>query len=715
MKLAALISETTSLSQTRVEACLSLLDEGCTLPFIARYRKEKTKSLNELEIKQIIDEKSRINEIQKRKETILAEIENQNALTDSLRTKIENCYSKQELEDIYLPYKPKRASRAQKAIDAGLKPIANFIRSYDGNNKNTWKERLNRKKAEAMGFTSDEELLKGISDIVAAEASENLRNRSSLRKELLFRGEIEVKVTKEYKEQHTPFQNYYDKTFKIAHLKSHQILALYRGENEKVLRLKFLYDEKKILQWIESSISRVRHSIHTTLFQSAAKDCLKRLIGPSIENEVRAQLKEEADSAAIRIFGNNLETILMAPPAGSKVVIAIDPGFRTGCKVAVLDETGKYLESKTIYPTEPRKDISGASKTLISLIEKYNPFFIAIGNGTGGRETEQFVKTEVLPKSKSNAVAILVNESGASVYSASEVAVKEFPELDLTIRGAISIGRRLQDPLVELVKIDPKSIGVGQYQHDVNQKRLKDALGQVVENSVNRVGVNVNLASTELLEFVSGLTKTTAKNIVLHRNEKGSFTNRNELKKVKGLGPKAFEQCAGFLRIPHGKNPLDNSAVHPESYEIVKRVSDSLGHSIEEIIKKTTLLDTLSPSDFIDENHGLPTITDIFNELRLPGRDPRDEFTYAEFDATINSIDDLCEDMILEGVVTNVSAFGAFVDIGVHQDGLVHISEMANRFISNPAEVVSTGDIVKVKVTAIEKERKRISLSMKNL
>lgn len=715
MSLATQISQNTSLAQNRVESCLTLLNEGCTLPFIARYRKEATQSLNELDIKKIIDEKNRINDILKRKETILSEIESQGRLTDSLRRRIEGCFNKQELEDIYLPYKPKRATRAQKAIDAGLKPVANFIRSYHGRDSGSWKEKLNRDRLRKAQFNSDEEILKGISDIIAAEASENIRNRNSLRKELLFRGEIDAKVTKEFKEKQTPFQNYYDKKFKIAHLKSHQTLALFRGEKEKVLRLKLLFDDKKVLQWIESSISRISQSPYQSLFHSAAKDCLKRLLGPSIENEIRTTLKDDADAAAITIFGNNLETILMAPPAGTKTVIAIDPGFRTGCKVAVLDKTGKYLEHRTIYPTEPKKDLSGATKTLLSLIDTHKPSFIAIGNGTGGRETEHFVKNEVLPKTENSPTALLVNESGASIYSASEVAVKEFPELDLTIRGAISIGRRLQDPLVELVKIDPKSIGVGQYQHDVNQPKLKEALHQIVENTVNRVGVNVNLASAQLLEHISGLTTKTASEIVLHRNKFGPFTNRTQLKKIKGIGPKAFEQCAGFLRIAQGDNPLDNSAVHPESYDVVEKISNNLKRTPSALMQNPQLLETLTPNEFIDSRRGLPTILDIFDEIRQPGRDPREQFAYAEFDATVNSIDDLHDDMILEGVVTNLTAFGAFVDIGVHQDGLVHISEMADRFVSSPSDIVSPGDIVKVRVFAIEKNRKRISLSMKEI
>lgn len=713
--IAQVISNTTSISLKRIEACLSLLEEGCTMPFIARYRKEATASLNEIEIQQIMQEKARLDEIEKRKKTILDEIESQGKLTADLKTTIENTFEKQKLEDIYLPYKPQRATRASKAIDAGLKPTADFIRSYKGDRKDIWKDRLNFTALSQKGFETEEAVLQGILDIIAAEAAENIRTRESVRKEIFFKGEIVSKVTKEHAETQSPFKDYYNKTLRIQYLKSHQTLALFRGETEKVLRLKLTYDADKVISWIEKGISYVHHSVFQEQFKKAAADCLKRLMGPSIEKEIRTTLKESADKDAISIFDNNLETLLMAPPAGNKAVLAIDPGFRTGCKVAILNSTGQYKTHCTIYPTEPKKDIRGSQKIILELIHTYKPAFIAIGNGTAGRETEQFIKEEVLPQTNSTIITLLVNEAGASVYSASDVAIKEFPDLDLTIRGAISIGRRLQDPLVELVKIDPKSIGVGQYQHDVNQKQLKESLGITVSRCVNSVGVNLNLASRSLLEHVSGLTTKSANEIVLHRNSNGAFKSRAELKKVKGIGPKAFEQCAGFLRISEGRNPLDNSAVHPESYDVVKKIAEQLSVSSNELLQNPELLKQVSPEDFTDEKRGIPTITDIFDEIMQPGRDPREEFTYASFDEAVNSIDDLHEDMVLEGVVTNVTAFGAFVDIGVHQDGLVHISQLANKFVSNPTDVVSTGQVVTVRVTQIEKERKRISLSMRDL
>jgi len=713
MNIIETLSNEIGLKNHQIQNTLNLLNEGATIPFIARYRKEITGGLDEVVIRELAQKNKYYQELEERRVTIIDSITAQGKMTPELKDKINSCMNKTELEDLYLPFRPKRQTRASKAKDAGLEPLAQLllkIDSKDVNLKEQAKPYINKEK----GFETAEKALKGACDILAESLSDNADIRKWLRELAIEKGFLVSHVRKEFADEKTKFQMYHDYREKISNIPSHRILGMFRGEREKVLSLKLEIPDEKTYSYLESQLIRNKETAAESLLKETAEDAFERLLLPAIETEIRKALRIHADEEAIKVFSANLRELLLASPAGQKPILGIDPGFRTGCKVAALDKTGKFLEYAAIYPHDPKNQKEEAKKTILELVERYKIELIAIGNGTAGRETEQFIRQIISDiKSDNKPLALIVSEAGASVYSASEVAAKEFPDFDVTVRGAISIGRRLQDPLSELVKIDPKAIGVGQYQHDVNQTLLKETLDGVVESCVNQVGVDVNLASLELLSYVSGLNSSSAAAIVDHRFQKGEFSFREELKKVKGMGAKTFEQCAGFLRIPEAAYPLDNSAVHPERYALVEEIADSLNTPLENLIGNPALLARVDKNRFISEDVGMPTIEDIINELEKPGRDPRKSFSYASFSENIKEISDLEPGMVVEGVVTNVTNFGAFVDIGVHQDGLVHISEIADRFIDDPRKYVKVGQVVKVKVLKVDTELKRIGLSLK--
>ena len=697
----------------QVHNTLALFDEGATVPFIARYRKERTGSLDEIQVRDLLHKYTYYKELQERRETIIESIASQGKLTPELEKKINETLSKTELEDLYLPYKPKRTTRATKAKDAGLEPLARYLMDLQEPQVDLLVEAakfLNPEKE----VDTPQKALQGACDILAEELSDDADIRKWMRELSFEQGLIISEVKKEFEGQKTKFEMYYNFKEKVSTLPSHRILAMFRGEREKVLRLSLEIPEQAAISFLTSKLVKFPGSAAEGTLKNVVADSLSRLLLPATETEVRKEIRDRADGEAFKVFGDNLEALLLSAPAGRKAVIGVDPGFRTGCKLAVVDDTGKYIEHTNIYPNEPQNKKEEARGVLLAYIQKYSIRLIATGNGTASRETDEFVR-EVLKDvpEEIRPVSVVVNESGASVYSASDVAIKEFPDLDLTVRGAISIARRLQDPLSELVKIDPKSIGVGQYQHDVNQSKLKESLDEVVESCVNRVGVDVNLASEELLKYVSGLNRLIAANIVTYRNQHGAFPSRDTLLKVPGLGEKKFQLAAGFLRIPGGTNPLDNSAVHPERYELVRKMALELNTTLNELIGNTVMIRSLNKSKFVSDEVGLPTIEDIVQELEKPGRDPRAEFRYAKFNEAVLEIKDLREGMLLEGTVTNVTNFGAFVDVGVHQDGLVHISELADKFVDDPRKVVKVGQVVKVRVLSADAERKRISLSMK--
>lgn len=713
MNITAQLIEDFKLQPFQVQNTISLFDEGATVPFIARYRKERTDSLDEIQIRNLLHKYTYYKELDERRSTILESIRSQDKLTPDLEKRINKTLSKTELEDLYLPYKPKRTTRATKAKDAGLEPFSHWLAELLDSQADILikaTEFINKEK----GYDTPEKVLAGARDILAEELSDNADIRKWMRELAIEEGFILSEVKKDYEGKKTKFEMYYNYKEKVSTLPSHRTLAMLRGEREKVLRLSLLIPEESAKNHLTKQLIKFPQSTAAQQLQLVVEDCFNRLLLPATETEIRKEIRNRADSEAIKVFGENLEGLLLSPPAGRKAVIGVDPGFRTGCKLAVIDDTGKYVEHATIYPNPPHKNTDEASAVIFSYFQKYDIRLIAIGNGTASRETDEFVKGVIknIPSEK-RPVSVVVSESGASIYSASDVAVKEFPDLDLTVRGAISIARRLQDPLSELVKIDPKSIGVGQYQHDVNQTRLKNSLDEVVESCVNRVGVDVNLASVELLKYVSGLNRLIASNIVLHRNQHGAFDSRASLLKVPGMGEKKFQLAAGFLRIPGSSNPLDNSSVHPERYELVNKMADELKTSVHHLIGNSTLIRSIDKNRFVSDEAGLPTIEDILLELVKPGRDPREEFRYAKFDESVMEISDLKEGMLLEGTVTNVTNFGAFVDIGVHQDGLVHISELADKYVDDPRKVVKVGQVVKVKVLKVEQELKRIALSMK--
>ncbi|PIG92125.1 Tex family protein [Gloeocapsopsis sp. IPPAS B-1203] len=706
------LAQELSLKPFQVQNALDLFAEGATIPFIARYRKERTGEMNEVQLRDLAERYTYLTELEARKTTILDAIAASGKLTDELKYKIETCLQKTELEDLYLPYRPKRRTKATIAREKGLEPLAELIKSL--NTKNAPLVSLEK---EATKYLSEEvktiaEALSSAGDILAEEVSEKANLRAYVRDYLIQNGVFKSQIKKEYSEGTTKFETYRNFSVCVQDIAPHNLLALLRGENEKILALELAFDETEVLfniaaQEIKTKVPDIRE-----FYREMLKDAFNRLMKNSLIGEVITQKKAEADIESIKTFETNLRELLLSPPAGMKPTLAIDPGFRTGCKVAVLDETGKFLDYHAVFPHASTNERSQAAKTIQKLIEEYKIELIAIGNGTASRETDEFV-SEVLKTVEQKPIKVIVNESGASIYSASQVALTEFPDLDITVRGAISIGRRLQDPLAELVKIDPKSIGVGQYQHDVDQKLLKKKLDEVVESCVNYVGVDLNTASKELLNFVSGISPTVANNVVAYRNQNGAFKSRQELLKVAKLGPKAFEQAAGFLRIRGGKNPLDNTAVHPESYSVVEAIAADLSISPVQITQAAQKLKSISLKKYVTAMIGEPTLRDILNELEKPGRDPRAEFKYATFKEGIKEITDLQIGMELEGIVTNVANFGAFVDIGIHENGLIHISQLSHRFVSDPKQIVKVGQIVRVKVLDINEKQKRISLSIK--
>jgi uncharacterized protein len=709
-KLIPYIIEATGLKPFQVEHTVELLQEGGTVPFIARYRKEQTGELDEVQIRDVEEQFTYFCELEERKITVLKSIDEQGKLTQELRERIEASRQKTEVEDLYLPYKPKRRTKATIARERGLEPLADIIAAQQlttGTPEEAALPFVNPDK-EVLDATA---ALDGAGHILSERLSDNADARAMVRRLTGEQGVMTSRVAADYKEQVTKFEMYYDFSEPLKAIPSHRMLAMRRGEKEEVLYLSITAPVEQVQAGLKSRLIS-RPSIFTPLLERVAEDAYKRLIAPSIEVELRLESKERADEAAIAVFARNLRELLLAPPAGGKRVLGIDPGFRTGSKLAAVDETGRFLEHVTVYPHIGEGRIPQARQDLLRLIENHAIEMVAVGNGTAGREMEIFVKETLAGVGKMLPV-VSVSEAGASVYSASDIAREEFPELDLTVRGAISIARRLQDPLGELVKVDPKSIGVGQYQHDVNQGMLKKALDGVVESCVNFVGVDLNTASWALLAYVSGVGPALAKAITRYRDENGSFASRKALLKVPRFGAKAFEQAAGFLRIRGGKHPLDNSAVHPERYTLVEAMAADLGVSLAQLVADPALAGTINLKQYVTENVGLPTLNDIREELKKPGRDPRRQFETASFRDDIREINDLKEGMILQGVVTNVTAFGAFVDIGVHQDGLVHISHLANRYVKDPSDAVKAGQVVKVKVLSADAQRKRIALSIK--
>ncbi|MEZ7197774.1 Tex family protein [Pseudodesulfovibrio karagichevae] len=697
------ISQELALSGKHVKAVASLLDEGATVPFIARYRKEATGSMDEVAVGKVRDRLAELSELDKRRDAILSSLAERDILTDELKIAIENAKDKTILEDIYLPYRPKRQTRASIAKERGLAPLAELLFKQSGVDPQSEAKRF----VDAdKGVPDVEAALAGARDIIAEDVSEQSRIRGALRVLFVKRGRFQSKVVKKMMEEGQKFRDWFEWDEPLVRVPGHRALAMFRGEKEKVLRLSVRpADEEGVALLIRELVHGSGPDAREV--ESALEDSYKRLLRPSIENEVRAEIKKRADAEAIGVFASNLRELLLAAPLGQKRVLALDPGFRTGAKLTVLDAQGTLQDHTTIYPTGSKKQQADAAHILRNLCSRYDVEAIAIGNGTAGRETEAFVRELglVIP-------VVLVNESGASIYSASEVARREFPDLDLTVRGSVSIGRRLMDPLAELVKIDPKSIGVGQYQHDVDRTALKKGLDDVVERCVNSVGVDINTASVELLTHVSGLGPVLAENIVAYRDENGSFSSRRELLKVPRLGPKAFEQAAGFLRVK-GKEILDGSAVHPERYDLVKKMAKDAGCSVSELVANEDSRARVDIGAYVSDDVGLPTLRDIMNELAKPGRDPRAEFSVFSFAEGVNDIKDLHEGMKLPGIVTNVTKFGAFVDIGVHQDGLVHISQLSDGFVRDPSDVVAAGKEVEVTVLSVDVQRRRIGLSMK--
>lgn len=693
----------------RVENTLKLLQGGATIPFISRYRKEATGGLDEVQIGDIHTRYEKLCELAKRKETVLSTIEEQGKLTDTLRERISNCWDATELEDIYLPFKPKRKTRAEAARQKGLEPLAMLLLMQRENNLSA------RVRQFVKGDVKDEEdALKGARDIIAEQVNEDERARNLIRNQFSRQAMITSKVVKgkEKEEAALKYRDYFDFSEPLKKCTSHRLLAIRRGEAEGILKVSITPDDESVCtERLE------RQYVHgngecSAQVAEAVNDAYKRLLKPAIETEFSALNKEKADEEAIRVFAENLRQLLLAPPLGQKRTMGIDPGYRTGCKVVCLDAQGTLLHNEAIYPHPPKSETALAGRKLVKLVEQYKIEAIAIGNGTASRETERFVASQRYDR---EVQVFVVSEDGASIYSASKIARDEFPEYDVTVRGAVSIGRRLMDPLAELVKIDAKSIGVGQYQHDVDQSKLKASLDQTVESCVNLVGVNVNTASKHLLTYVSGLGPTLAQNIVDYRTENGAFHSRKELLKVPRMGAKAFEQCAGFLRIPQADNPLDNSAVHPESYAIVEKMAKDLKCSVADLIKNKELRSQIDIKNYVTDTVGLPTLTDILQELDKPGRDPRQKIQVFEFDKNVQTIDDLREGMELPGIINNITNFGCFVDIGIKENGLVHISQLADKFVSDPTTVVSMHQHVRVRVLSIDHERKRVQLTMKGL
>ncbi len=706
------ISKLLNISLKSLTAVMELLDGGATVPFIARYRKEATGNLDEVRVRDIQEKLEYFRELEERRETVLETIASQGKLTPELKATIEAALEKNELEDLYLPYKPKRRTKASIAREKGLEPLAQFL----------WRQQPGEQPLDAVaagfigaekGVASAAEAVEGARHIVSEWVSENAEFRKAVRGMMLAEGVVASRAIEGAPDPEGKFKMYMDYREPAARIPSHRMLAIRRGAAEGVLAFEIELEREKPIAYLRAQVIHGPGECAPHL-EAAVEDAYDRLLNPSIQTEVRLELKNRSDEEAIKVFRENLENLLLAPPAGMLGVLAIDPGIRTGCKIAVVDDTGKFLEHAVIYPFEPKNDLAGSVKTLASLVARHNVRAIAIGNGTASRETATLVQDFLRQAKLSSIFCVTVSESGASVYSASEIARQEFPDLDLTVRGAISIARRLQDPLSELVKVDPKSIGVGQYQHDVDQRRLRQSLEATVESCVNRVGVDLNTASWALLRYVAGIHERTAQKIVEYRNEHGAFRSRFQLTAVPGFGPKTFEQAAGFLRIRGGENPLDMTAVHPESYPVVEKIAASLGVTIADLIARPELIERVKLEGFATESVGMYTLGDIREELRKPGRDPREKFAVPQWREDVKELADLKPGMQLEGVVTNVTRFGAFVDIGVHQDGLVHVSELAHRFIKDPGEFVKVGQIVKVTVLTVDAKAKRIGLSMKS-
>ena len=724
-KIIKLIANELSVKEFQVENAVKLIDEGKTIPFIARYRKEATGGLSDEQLRTLGERLNYLRNLEKRKEEVLNSIEEQGKLTDEIKNSVTIAVTLADVEDIYRPYKQKKKTRATVAKAKGLEPLANIILEQKEKipieeiakkyiNIDTLSEEDKKNKDKIVATV--EEAIQGALDIIAENISDNTEYRKKIKKTCYREGIIATKASNE--EEKSNYEMYYDFKDSIARLPSHRILAINRGEKEEFLKVKLEKNEDKILNLIEKDILKDENQF-TEMLKSTILDSFKRLIEPSIDREIRSDLTEKAEEKAIKVFGKNAKQLLLGAPIKGKTVMGFDPAYRTGCKIAVIDETGKVLDYTTVYPTEPQNDVEGAEKELLKLIEKDKVDMIAIGNGTASRESEQFV-SEMIKKADREVVYAIVSEAGASVYSASKLATEEYPDINVSIRGAISIARRLQDPLAELVKIDPKAIGVGQYQHDVNQKQLSESLTGVVEDSVNKVGVDVNTATPSLLSYVAGINSSIAKNIVKYRDENGKIKNRKELLKVPKLGKVAFEQCAGFLRIIDGDNPIDNTSVHPESYEATEKLLESLGFKVEDLKDKEKLLSLREKLKLINVksksqelNIGEITLKDIIDELSRPGRDPRDEMPKPIFRNDVLKFEDLKEGMILTGTVRNVIDFGVFVDIGVKYDGLVHISEMSEKYIKNPSDLVSVGDNVKVKVISVDSNRHKVALSMK--
>lgn len=723
MNIIEIISNELKVKSKQVENAVKLIDEGNTIPFIARYRKEATGGLSDEQLRNLDDRLSYLRNLEKRKEEVIKSIEEQGKMNEKIKNEIEMCITLSEVEDIYRPYKQKKRTRATIAKENGLEELANIIMKQDPkiDINNFAKKFVNKEK----NIENIEDAINGALDIIAEDISDNAYYRKKIKKICYDEGKIFTKAVN--KEEKTAFDMYYDFNENIKEIPAHRILAINRGEKESIIKVKIDKPEINIIAFLEKNIIKNKDNEYAGYLKRCIKDSFARLIEPSIDREIRSELTERADEQAIKVFGKNAKQLLLASPVKGKNVIGFDPAYRTGCKIAVIDETGKVMDTTTVYPTEPQNDIEGAKKELINLVIKDDADIFAIGNGTASRESEEFVASlikEIKEKYGKNLAYVIVSEAGASVYSASKLATEEYPDINVSLRGAISIARRLQDPLAELVKIDPKSIGVGQYQHDVNQKKLEESLRGVVEDAVNSVGVDVNTATPSLLSYVAGINKTVAKNIVNYREENGKIMERKELLKVPKLGKAAYEQCAGFLRIPEGSNPLEITGVHPECYEIAKKILNEIGFKINDLTNKNKLKEIklklleINNEKYIKENLlkfnvGEFTIKDIINEMIKPGRDPREEMQKPILRADVLSFKDLAEGMVLNGTVRNVTDFGAFVDIGIKHDGLVHISEMSEKFVKSPYDIVSVGDIISVKVIGIDKDKQQVKLSMK--
>ena len=722
-KISEIIANELGVRKSQVDSTIKLIDDGNTIPFIARYRKEATGGLSDEQLRNLGERLTYLRNLEERKQDVLKSIESQGKLTNEIKSDLEKSTTLAEVEDIYRPYKQKKRTRATIAKEKGLEELANTI--IEQKDKNNIYEIANKYINEEKDVRTAEDAIAGALDIIAENISDNAKYRKQIKRTCYLEGMSTTKATKP--EEKSSYDMYYEFSEKVNRIPSHRILAINRGEKEEFLKVKIDKPEEKILASIEKDIIKDEHSQYTELLKNCIADSFSRLIEPSIDREIRADLTEKADEQAIKVFGKNAKQLLLASPIKGKTVIGFDPAYRTGCKIAVIDETGKVLDTTTVYPTEPQNDVEGAKAELTKLILKDNVQMFAIGNGTASRESEQFVASlikEIKEKYNKDLVYVIVSEAGASVYSASKLATEEYPDINVSLRGAISIARRLQDPLAELVKIEPKAIGVGQYQHDVNQKQLEESLTGVVEDAVNSVGVDINTATPSLLSYVSGVNKTIAKNIVKYREENGKVCERKELLKVPKLGKVAYEQCAGFIRVPGGKNPLEITGVHPESYDVAKNLLKEFGFDTKDLTDKEKIKDVKAKLSEVNNekdiktlaskfNIGEPTLKDIINELIKPGRDPREDMPKPILRSDVLSFDDLRDGMILTGTVRNVTDFGAFVDVGVKHDGLVHISEMSDKFIKNPSEVVSVGDIVKVQVIGIDKDRQKVKLSMK--